>query len=1171
MANINPLLPNGVESKIKKENNNPLLPATSANNSVAALSAGLGTGYNILAEQNRLHKEQSTTPVAVNLLLNALQNPAAQKKTQNEILNYTKLRPDEKYSDENYSKSVENDIKAARAARNVLAQERNRTGGIKRGIAASLPPTEMDEEWAEINTDIASLKRERSAIENAPYYTQLADKIAAYESIAEDTAYSDLVNQGRQGNENAEIIEDERGHIKKISGIDNKVTFLEQNYDRIERAMQAASINQNVSNTLNDIWRLRFLTQDEKNIYSALLARGGGEEAEGYLDSLERALNRRVTEENQAQAYDAAYENGIEGFAGSVLTGLGSGMSLLDTAGNAIGNLFRDTKVPADAYSNMHQLANQSTALRQGTLDQIDSEFGKFMAEAGMSIAQIAALAPLGPTGMIAVMSSSAGGQAATAGLQAGMTSEQAALEGIKAAALEAATERIPVNRLFKLARTSAGSAKQLISQIGKQGLIEGTEEFANNVLNAAVDKLVNNGWGEYDRAVEHYIAEGYSAYEAEKLAGEDFIKETGRAFALGAVAGTATGGVASAAGFARNGGFDVQDSNIDQQAKTTTEQTAARLAEALNIPVQMYAGEANGQNGFYNNGTIYINTQSENPIASIFAHELTHSLEVADAYQDLQGMILTRLAQDGTDIASLRQQTAESYANAGIELQSEADIDAEIVARFVEEKLLTDEATIIKMAQTDRNLVQRILDWINNTLAKITGNKEKQFLNEAKSLYSKALAETQPARVQNILAFSHGMPAIAQQNNPLFGHGQYSLNNEFTKQVDQWLNSKDADQRIEDYGHFTVGSTSDALKSIGMKDSNIYWRKSKMQQIIEDHPEMSWDIIKQVPQVLENPVMVLKSKTRDDSIVLLGELYAKNGKPVLAALQLTPKAAGKSEAEFALLTSAYVKDNAKTLVENSDILYINPDKNRTNTLLMSIRVQFPSDQQVSGSIGTITYSDGKVNIEGVPFSELGNNAKYSISDNSTRNISDRTDIPPENNAPNEMELREQRDAIDEYFSLAGDLVQPIMPSKALAEEKILTRVNKEKQTAKEAASDAYRYLKRKMADSGEAVARIGKAAEDKSLYEYYNFARASRNAAISMINDAQTNIKGEQIGKGLNDIFNPIRAKGDNCCFFVKAEIGQINSFGKSSHLLNEQDIGRKRNCRQLLLSSGK
>lgn len=51
----------------------------------------------------------------------------------------------------------------------------------------------------------------------------------------------------------------------------------------------------------------------------------------------------------------------------------------------------------------------------------------------------------------------------------------------------------------------------------------------------------------------------------------------------------------------------------------------------------------------------------------------------------------------------------------------------------------------------------------------------------------------------------------------------------------------------------------------------------------------MTDEVIKKVPNLLENPVVIMKSKTDDSRITLFGEIYDANGKPVLAVVELNP------------------------------------------------------------------------------------------------------------------------------------------------------------------------------------------------------------------------------------------------------------------------------------------
>lgn len=201
-----------------------------------------------------------------------------------------------------------------------------------------------------------------------------------------------------------------------------------------------------------------------------------------------------------------------------------------------------------------------------------------------------------------------------------------------------------------------------------------------------------------------------------------------------------------------------------------------------------------------------------------------------------------------------------------------------------------------------------------------------------------------------------------------------YSIDANFGKNVDDWVKNTPEGMLSTSPGYFRVGTTSEALQSIGARTDNIYMRKSKIGIIFEDHPEVTVDVIKKVPDILENPVLIMKSLTRPDSIVLLSEEKAENGNSLMVALELTPKPGGRTEAEFSLVTSAYGRDdeNLRNLINNSELLYLDTNKNRANSWLMQLRVQFPSRQPPYGSIGNIAYAEDGVKITGKKLSELG-------------------------------------------------------------------------------------------------------------------------------------------------------------------------------------------------------
>ena len=162
------------------------------------------------------------------------------------------------------------------------------------------------------------------------------------------------------------------------------------------------------------------------------------------------------------------------------------------------------------------------------------------------------------------------------------------------------------------------------------------------------------------------------------------------------------------------------------------------RIAAKFNREVEFYSSDS-AENGYYANGKIYINAASKNPVLVTFAHELTHSVEGADAYNSLRSYVQSKLG-DGLEAA--REEIVQRYARHGVQLAAEADIDAELVADYLQKHLLTDEDAITSLVTTDKTLGQRILEWINNVIVKLTGTPEQKEMLRVRGLYEKALKQ---------------------------------------------------------------------------------------------------------------------------------------------------------------------------------------------------------------------------------------------------------------------------------------------------------------------------------------------------------------------------------------------------------------------------------------------
>lgn len=187
---------------------------------------------------------------------------------------------------------------------------------------------------------------------------------------------------------------------------------------------------------------------------------------------------------------------------------------------------------------------------------------------------------------------------------------------------------------------------------------------------------------------------------------------------------------------------------------------------------------------------------------------------------------------------------------------------------------------------------------------------------------------------------------------------------NTFSKEIDSWDGKSPKT--------FSLNMSSEPLKSIGVQADKLVIRSDKIGKILKKHPGMSISVIKQAPSIINNPIITLKSKSVNSRVVMFGEVNDENGVPVLVALELTPSKNGGDLNNISTVSSLYGKDKDITgFIRRSDILYLDTNKNRTDTWLHGLGLQSPSDTTKYGSIGNISYADGSVNIKGIPFEEL--------------------------------------------------------------------------------------------------------------------------------------------------------------------------------------------------------
>ena len=306
-----------------------------------------------------------------------------------------------------------------------------------------------------------------------------------------------------------------------------------------------------------------------------------------------------------------------------------------------------------------------------------------------------------------------------------------------------------------------------------------------------------------------------------------------------------------------------------------------------------------------------------------------------------------------------LRQQAAEAKMNAAA--QGKTNRVMQKIETLLQ-KVLTDIKSLLVKQPT-------------NAVAKAARTLTEQQLKDLRQLYFNHQADAGEAYRAALEANGGANKNAADISDAAAGEGRYSIDPDYAEKIDEWDKEGRSDDEV-----FILGSTSDTLQGLGARESDIYMNSDKINRILHDHPEMTLNEIKRIPEVLDDPALILASQNKGRSqqntrLVMFGSVKAQNGKPVMCILDLQPVENHIVINDMQKLTSAYVKDtNPVQFVRDSDVLYASENKKRTTVLLRSLGFEMPSELQPCGSIGSITYWKDGVKLEGVKFTELETN-----------------------------------------------------------------------------------------------------------------------------------------------------------------------------------------------------
>lgn len=389
----------------------------------------------------------------------------------------------------------------------------------------------------------------------------------------------------------------------------------------------------------------------------------------------------------------------------------------------------------------------------------------------------------------------------------------------------------------------------------------------------------------------------------------------------------------------------------------------------------------------------------------------------------------------------------------------------------------------------------------------------------------------------------------------------RFSIDPEFEKKYDQWDGS---DPRVT----FFLGTTGRALKNAGMVNQKIYFDASKILKIKNKHPEITDSVIKQIPSVLQNPIIIMKSKDPKNKprnfkgYTIFGELYVRNN-PVLVVLGADMYGRNGMKLDGVKVVSAYRRNNAQPFMDSSDVVFVTKNKERISMWEGRTGLRLPvGDSSTNPLDTTIPQTGSSVNTHSMQKGQKNaqngkKNTRHSLEVDSQGNeLTEAQQRRYKHVAP---ELRDEDGKIKPFYhgTARADRVGYVFdPKRATSgpmayftdDPDIATNYSRDKADTSLAYDSDY--------DSYETQFQVN----GKPVTEYWNTLTAAEKKAMTekikqVTLDDNDNIvlkPGNQIGIGSFSDYELHRAKGNALSVLVDMWLGDGNLWNEESRFLD-------------------
>ena len=431
-------------------------------------------------------------------------------------------------------------------------------------------------------------------------------------------------------------------------------------------------------------------------------------------------------------------------------------------------------------------------------------------------------------------------------------------------------------------------------------------------------------------------------------------------------------------------------------QAKSHIEKV---LGSKANVVITSDSKETNAffspdENVFYiNNNSATLNDADsaiKKASLQVSFHEMTHSAEGTKQYNEFVNELANIITDKNAPVEVKKKlgnfnkrkiaaiiDYAEQTKGMS-KAQARYTVDTEVIADLSGD-LMADDYIVNKLAERNAPLVKKLISRFKGTIKKsaTVDSESIKYLKKLVSRFEKALDNAQGGvKISQIgnaddereeAADSSQQSADSKVDDERKSVSKSEIDAKqiakYQKELDDW------DGKTIGFS-FSIGEAPNVISNLKINGEKIGKKQiridaAKIRTILKEHNTMTLDIVKQIPDLINNPILIMDSLTQNGRIVLLGEVYDEAGLPVMLVLEPNPKTENRNHiyANVIKVASAYGKGKLQSLISRSTIRYRAENKNRVNNWLKVNRLQLPfPNAQYDSATNSITEKSQKDN-----------------------------------------------------------------------------------------------------------------------------------------------------------------------------------------------------------------